>query len=297
MNALLNTLGIALLLAPVSLAADNDHGGHAHHDPAALITADAAQAAGIAIETAGPAALHETLSLYGRIRPNQEAHYRIAARYPGQVRTVDVGIGDTVEAGQILARIEARDSLQVYALRAPAAGVITARHSNPGANTDGDVLLEIVDTRQVWLELDAFPRDLPRLEPGQPVMIDEQVVGRIDYIAPLADPLSLRTTARARLDNAEGRYQPGTVVSAQVQLATWPVAIAVRAEALQQIDQRASIYVLGDEGFVAQPIETGRSDGEWLEVRAGLAAGDRYASSNSYLLKADQLKSGASHAH
>ena len=40
-----------------------------------------------------------------------------------------------------------------------------------------------------------------------------------------------------------------------------------------------------------------RSDGNLTEVLGGLQAGDRYVVENSYLIKADIEKSGASHDH
>jgi cobalt-zinc-cadmium efflux system membrane fusion protein len=44
-------------------------------------------------------------------------------------------------------------------------------------------------------------------------------------------------------------------------------------------------------------LELGRRDGEWAEVLSGLDAGQQYAAENSFIIKADILKSGASHDH
>ncbi len=44
-------------------------------------------------------------------------------------------------------------------------------------------------------------------------------------------------------------------------------------------------------------LELGREDEEWVEVLGGLKPGTEYVSGNSYLLKADVEKSGASHDH
>ena len=51
------------------------------------------------------------------------------------------------------------------------------------------------------------------------------------------------------------------------------------------------------EQFEARLVELGRSDGTMVEVLGGLQAGERYAAKNSYLIKADIGKSGASHDH
>jgi membrane fusion protein, heavy metal efflux system len=44
-------------------------------------------------------------------------------------------------------------------------------------------------------------------------------------------------------------------------------------------------------------LELGRADATRVEVLAGLEAGARYVTQNSYLIKADIEKSGASHDH
>jgi cobalt-zinc-cadmium efflux system membrane fusion protein len=47
----------------------------------------------------------------------------------------------------------------------------------------------------------------------------------------------------------------------------------------------------------ARPLELGRSDGKMIEVLEGLSAGEKYAGGNSFAIKAELGKSGASHDH
>ena len=44
-------------------------------------------------------------------------------------------------------------------------------------------------------------------------------------------------------------------------------------------------------------LELGQEGAEWTEVLSGIEAGTVYASENSYVIKADIEKSGASHDH
>ena len=69
----------------------------------------------------------------------------------------------------------------------------------------------------------------------------------------------------------------------------------VQQRALLTIDIRLVIQV--DDTYEIRPLELGRSDGNLTEVLGGLQAGDRYVVENSYLIKADIEKSGASHDH
>ena len=43
--------------------------------------------------------------------------------------------------------------------------------------------------------------------------------------------------------------------------------------------------------------EPGRRDGDWVEIVSGMEPGQRYVAENSFVIKADILKSGATHDH
>jgi cobalt-zinc-cadmium efflux system membrane fusion protein len=45
------------------------------------------------------------------------------------------------------------------------------------------------------------------------------------------------------------------------------------------------------------PVEIGRRDHEWAEIRSGVQADQRYAAQGSFIVKADIGKSGATHEH
>ncbi len=53
---------------------------------------------------------------------------------------------------------------------------------------------------------------------------------------------------------------------------------------------------IGDE-YEVRMLELGRQDATWAEVLGGLDAGTSYVTENSYVIKADIEKSGASHDH
>lgn len=90
---------------------------------------------------------------------------------------------------------------------------------------------------------------------------------------------------------------PGTWVSAQLQVAEYEVPLAVRREGLQTFRDFTVVYAqIGDE-YEVRMLELGRQSDEWIEVLGGLAAGTAYVTENSYVLKADVEKSGASHDH
>jgi cobalt-zinc-cadmium efflux system membrane fusion protein len=265
------------------------------------IAADVARDAGIATAIAGPGTIREELLLYGVIGPDTTRVRQVHARFAGVIRTVTRDVGDAVRTGETLATIESNESLQTYAVAAPIAGTITARHAAPGEQTDEDSLFEIVDFSMVWAELDVFSRDRSRLREGSAVAVSSDTgaatESSIAYLAPVGNRASQSLTARVVLDNADGRWTPGQFVEGRVTIATTPVALAVPLSAVQQFRQADVVFAQNGESYEAVVVTLGRRDATHVEVVDGLSLGTTYVTENSFLIKADIEKAGASHDH
>jgi cobalt-zinc-cadmium efflux system membrane fusion protein len=258
--------------------------------------------AGIELATVGPAPIRETLPLYGVVAPNAERVRDVAARYAGTIRRVDKKIGDQVRQGETLAMIESNESLQTYAIAAPLAGVVTARNANPGEQTSDKPLFTVADLSTVWIELSLFPRDVAKVRVGQSVRVKStdaglSADGAIAYVAPFGSSANQTLTARVILNNPEHRWAPGLYVNADVTLSEQPVALAIRNDAVQTIEGKSVVFVQHDDGFEPHAVRLGRSDGEFSEVLEGPEAGQTYATTNSFVLKAELTKGEASHEH
>jgi cobalt-zinc-cadmium efflux system membrane fusion protein len=265
------------------------------------IAADVARDAGIETATAGPGSINDELVLYGAIGPDTTRVRQVHARFPGVIRTVTYNVGDAVRAGEALATIESNESLQTYTVTAPIAGTITQRHAAPGEQTDAESLFEIVDFSSVWAELDVFSRDRPRLSQGLPVAIvadgGAAAMGTIAYLAPRGSRASQSVSARVVLDNADGRWTPGQFVEGRVTIATTPVELAVPLSALQRFREFDVVFAQVGDTYEVRMLTLGRRDANSVEVLDGLAPGTVYVTENSYLIKADIEKAGASHDH
>ena len=73
--------------------------------------------------------------------------------------------------------------------------------------------------------------------------------------------------------------------------------LAVRESGLQAFRDFTVVYARVDDTYEVRMLDLGRSDGEYIEVLGGLEPGTTYVTENSYLVKADIEKSGASHDH
>ncbi len=256
------------------------------------------QAADIEVATAGPARLRDTLPLYGVIAPNAERMRNVTARYPGVIRVVSHTVGDAVKQGETLASVESNESLQSYAVTAPLAGVITTRQANVGEQTGDRTLFVVADLSTVWVELSLFPRDAARIHIGQTVRVRSPDVGlaadgRVTYLAPFGSTANQTLTARVALDNSRRQWAPGLYVSADVTLAEHAAPLTVKRSAVQVLHEVSVVFVRTASGFEARAVKSGKADGDLIEILEGLKPGDSYAANNSYVLKAEALKSEA----
>jgi membrane fusion protein, heavy metal efflux system len=266
------------------------------------IAADTAQVMGIATGEAGPALLKEQLTLSGVIQADPARVSRVRARYAGIVREVAAQPWANVARGALLARVQSNESLQNYSIEAPIGGVIVEHRAQVGEATGEEPLFTIIDLSRVWVELDVFQNDLARIADGQAVEIFDLdgrklADGRVSRIAPLAIHGSQSVRARVVLDNASGVLRPGQFVSGRVTVGESKVALAVAKTGLQRFRDFDVVFEQVGDTYEVRMLELGRADATRVEVLAGLAAGARYVTQNSYLIKADIEKSGASHDH
>jgi cobalt-zinc-cadmium efflux system membrane fusion protein len=270
------------------------------HD-SARISKQAAEAAGVKTAIAGDATIHDTVTLTGRITLNQNTLAQVKARFPGIVREVRKGQGETVAAGETLALIESNDSLQVYPVKAPLDGIILSRNTNVGDVAGEAPLFTVANVSDVWAEFHVFPRDSDRIRSGQKVRVSAFEGTRageapIAVVLPLAESASQTIVARVTLANPDGLWRSGMTVRGDVQLAEKTASIAVKTAAIQRMEGKSVVFVqTGEDLYAQRAVKTGMADADWTEIVDGLKAGENYVSDNSFLIKADIGKAGAEH--
>lgn len=267
------------------------------------ISANAAEASGIKIGKAGPATLKDTIELTGVISMNEERNAKVGGRFPGFVKSINKAVGEAVQAGEVLATIDRNLTLQDYTVVSPIQGVVVTRSATIGsATTTESILFEIADLSTVWAELHAFGVDRERVKIGQKVIIESpdknaRAEGIVSYVTPVAETASQAVVIRAVLDNKESKWFPGSFVRGFLTVGEKEVPLAVRNSGLQRFRDFTVVFAKVDDTYEVRMLELGKSDGEWTEVEGGIAPGQDYVVENSFLVKADIEKSGASHDH
>ncbi len=246
--------------------------------------------------------IREEHEVQGLLTPVEGKHARVMARFPGPVRSVNVSVGDRVRAGQVLAVIESNISLSNYNVTAPFSGTVLSRNVATGDLAADQALFEIADLGKLWVDLHLFGADAQNIRPGLPVQVmrltdNVSINTQIDRVLPGTATASQSTVARAILDNTDGQWRPGAAVRANVAIAEKPVAMWVPLSALQKFRDWDVVFVRSGDEYEIRPLTLGQRDAKNIEVLEGLKLGDEIVIEQSYLVKADIEKSGASHDH
>lgn len=277
------------------------HWHYENHEGRAVISDRLLKLSGIKTEIVSPKTLTFTDTLFGVISVPQDKQYQLHAPYPGLVEKIHVQVGDKVKKGQQLVTLQNTQTLQQYLVRSPADGEVGQVLVNIGDRAQEQALVEIVDLSEVWVDLSAFPENIEGIEIGQKVLVydlhqHERAVTQISYISPQMTGGHI-ARARAVLKNTDGHWRPGMHLKADIQIKQKNVLMAVKESALQSFREMPVVFAKFGNTFEVRMLELGESDGELIEVLGGIQPGIEYVTGNSFLLKAEVLKDGASHDH
>lgn len=194
------------------------------------------------------------------------------------------------------------ETLRRQELRAPIAGRVAERRVELGAlvGREGQEseLYVIADLSVVWADLSVSPTDLAGIREGQKIIITgggESSPATIMFVSPLLDKETRAARVVASVDNATLKWRPGLFVMAEIPTDESPAAIVIAKAALQSIKGETVVFVRTENGFEVRKVRAGRRDAMLVEVTTGLAAGERVATANTFVLKAELGKAEAGH--
>ena len=200
------------------------------------------------------------------------------------VRARSAILGD---AGHKSAAADSAASGQTH-LTAPIDGVVVQRQLAPGQfvsslSTGGSAaLFTIADLRTVWVIASVSEADAVGLRVGQTMDVSplagppRTLHAQISWIASMVDPATHRVAVRAELPNADLSLRPQMSVTLQLYAGHPVEAVAIARSAIIYDGQIAHCYVVArDHSLVARELKIGRRQGNLVEVKAGLVAGDK----------------------
>lgn len=191
----------------------------------------------------------------------------------------------------------------IVEVRAAMSGTVLEILSAIGTNVNPTTpIFKIANTSQLLAVVNIPADKLNTVKASNKVTIkaqtgdSETALGRIKYISDVIDPKTRTAQAFIEIPN-QFNWRSGQLVTAQIFENQSIKQMVVREDALQTFRDWDVVFIRVGEDFEARPLELGDKFNGFVEVKSGLNVGQVYAAGNSYLLKADLGKSGASHDH
>ncbi len=267
------------------------------------IDAQMAEKTGIRVAPAVAGTIADEHVVQGLLTPVEGRVASVTARFPGPIRRLTANVGDAVRAGQVLAAVESNLSLTEYDITAPISGVVLARSAALGnMASESTPLYEIADLSSLWVDLHIFGADAQHIRAGAPVEVTRlsdgaTAITKLERVLPGTATASQSTVARATIANEDGLWRPGSAVKARITVDREQVDLAVPVAALQTFRDWTVVFIRVGNDYEVRPVELGKRDAQQVQVLSGINAGDLVVVEQSYLVKADIEKSGASHDH
>lgn len=188
-----------------------------------------------------------------------------------------------------------------YELRATLNGTVIQKHLTTGeaVKKDDDIFL-LADLSELWVNFAIPEKELKKVHLGQKVLFKDGPKtkrAKLSYLSSIIDEKTRTVTGRVVIPNKKRDLRPGGYVTVELVLDERKVPVAVEPEAIQSFRDWSVVFVKYGSLLEARPLELGENDGNKVEVLEGLKPGDLYVMKNSYAVKAEIEKSGATHSH
>lgn len=190
---------------------------------------------------------------------------------------------DAAKAALAAARaaVAAADEMLSYtSISAPYAGVVTARHVEPGESVQpGQPLLSLAAPGLWWIDASlpaAAARALPEAAAARVAGRDGQRWESTELLVfPGTDPGSQTTTVRVILHEDGGQIHEGQALTVELPDASRE-ALGVATESVVRRSEVTAVYVIASDGQpLLRAVRLGARHGDRVEVLAGLSEGDQ----------------------
>jgi Cu(I)/Ag(I) efflux system membrane fusion protein len=205
-------------------------------------------------------------------------------------------LGSEIE--QLTQRGVASETIRVVA---PQDGILVKLSVSEGmfVRPENEVM-SFADLSSIWLQAEVFESQADWVAKGQSAearlsyMPGEVFSGMVDYVYPVLDPNTRTLRVRLRFDNPDERLKPNMYAGVSIFGKTHQAALSVPRESIIRSPLRDRLVVsLGDGKFQVHEVMTGIESGDWIEIIAGLRAGDEVVTSAQFLIDSEASLAGS----
>jgi RND family efflux transporter MFP subunit len=187
---------------------------------------------------------------------------------------------------------ELKINLANTVLVAPMDGVVSRRNLDPGAFAGGNtVVVSLVDIGTVRLIANLVERDFKRIAPGAEATVEvdafpgDQFAGRVSRVAPVFDPATRTATMEIQIPNPGFRLKPGMYARVRLMADRKANALAVPRNAVVDVGGRRGVYLADGDVARFQVVQTGLTDGDYIEIVDGLQENARLVTTGALALR------------
>ena len=264
----------------------------------------AVAAALLAQLSAARARVNELSAAYDRERRLFEANVTARQDLEAARANLQVAQSELARAQAAVSAAGVSGDGRSLAVTSPLAGRVTSAPIVLGSFVDaGEELYQVVNPNGLQVEVALPSEDASRIQPGDEAALivgDGREIGaRVRSVTPSLDPESRSATAVLSISRAVPGLQPGSFLQARIRPSgeVDQTLIAVPEDAVQVLEGRDVVFVRTRRGFQAREVETGSRSAGMVTILSGLETGQRIATANAFLLKAELEKEGAEHGH
>jgi membrane fusion protein, copper/silver efflux system len=204
-----------------------------------------------------------------------------------------------ISDAQIKSIEESERPIRTLTVYSPFSGYVLQKNVNQGQRVmPGEKLVDIADLSTVWIWADIYEYELPLIKVGDKATIQlsympgRQFSTRIDYINPVLEGETRTAKARFTIPNETGLIKPQMFTNVELTI-NLGRTLAVPSEAIINTGVRKVAYVdKGDGNFEPREVITGTQTDKMIEIRAGLKAGEKVASSANFLIDSEAKLKG-----
>lgn len=209
----------------------------------------------------------------------QNNHQAVLNEIEGLTREL-VLLGLSEEA---VRKVQAEKTISSFPVLSPLSGIVAERNVVLGETVGSDkVIFRILDPSVVYVEGEAFEDALPLLKVGQTSRTrlasypGEVFAGVVSRLSPVVDPLKRTIHVWTEIQNSSGKLKPNLFAETDVVVGSGGDGVAVPSESLITTEGGNFVFVEEEEGsFHRIEVVPGAADDRYIEVRKGLALGDR----------------------
>ncbi len=200
-----------------------------------------------------------------------------------------------ISTEQIAALKAGNEPRRNLSFRSPVGGVVLEKKAVQGMRfMPGEALYQIADVASVWVLADVFERDLAAVKLGQTVAVTldaypgKTFAGKLSYLYPTLNPQTRTVPVRIELPNPEGLLRPGMYANVEIKVGAGRTALVVPISAVIDSGTQQRVIVQKEAGrFEPREVKLGMRSDDYVEVKEGVAEGERVVVSANFLIDSE----------